>query len=289
MKLNTLFSSLFEEAGLKDKIAEEKYKPLFTNETDIDEEDANALRSLMGFDTAKNNSKLKAAFIGEFTGIGERSLSALVAESGFTDEEVAEVNKNFKYLDKVEAYAKILKRKSSETPGKKTDEIVQKYNEAVKELDTIRKNTVAKEEYEKLQKTIESDRFNSAFEKVVNSIQWSDVYDEEARGLLLKAGLDKKIAELKAVAVLKDGKIQLKQAEHPELDYLDGSNKLLSFDKLAQDYALEKKFIAVSTSASTLPTQGTKIPETENKPKSQATDAFSNNIKESLKQFNVVK
>ncbi len=290
-KFNEVLSNLLEKAGLTDQIGDERLKKLFQIEDDIPDEIATPLQEMISMKAAHNNIKLKTHFVGEYLRGSEKVLENTIKESGLTEDEVNEIlSSSQKFTDRTIALAEALKKKAA-NPSKKGDDTVQKYNELQKEMETLKKTHIPKEQLDTFIQQVENERFQTAINELSTSFNWSEAYDADTRPLIFNQLLEKKVNELGAKIVLKDKKPVLVQKDNPELEYFDNSNKPVILAELAKNLAVEKKLIAASSSSTHTPAPGaTPVITTDPiKTKSSGNDIFSQLLDKSIDAYGVKK
>lgn len=290
-KFNEMLSNLMEKAGLTDHIGDERLKKLFQIEDEIPDEFANPIQDMISMKAAHNNIKLKTHFVGEYLRGSEKVLENTIRESGLSEEEVNEIlTSSQKFTERTIALAEALKKKAA-NPPKKGDDTVQKYNELQKELETLKKTHIPKEQLDNFMQQVENERYQTAINELSSSFNWSEAYDIDTRPIIFNQLLDKKINELGAKIVLKDKKPVLVQKDNPELEYFDNSNKPVNLAELAKNLAVEKKLIAASGSTTPTPSTGpTPVITTDPlKTKSSGNDIFSQLLDKSIDAYGVKK
>lgn len=246
MKLNLVLEQLFEQAGLKDLIADEKLKAVFALETEVEDEISDKLTSgLMGMNSALNNGKIKAHHIKNYLKGSEDRLKAKIESSELDEATKLEILGEAYFNERVEKFIEAVSKKATEAP-KQTDGAQKKYAEAMAKLEEYEKNYIPKTELEKIQIERQQEREQLALRDAIGKFEWSDAFDKDVRLPVFKMSLEAKLNEIGAKAVYDNGTFKLVQKDSPDLEYFDSKNKKVTFDDISKDLAFEKKFIKVA-------------------------------------------
>lgn len=265
MQFGTFISDLATKAGIA---ADDKnLKDLQAANLIIPDEVASKIsESLFNLDSAKQNSTLKGYFHSQALSIPDKTIEDLISD--FDDATKTEF-KNEKNTPekirmlrkKVEAKYQALLEETKKGSGKDADK-VDKLNDEIKKLngqladkETTWQNKVKEVEQKSLNDKLDYQIKNFlASKKYANEKQSQDLNIEFANLVL-----QKELAEKKAKIFFdSNGKIVLKQSEHPELDYFE-NHKPIPFGEFA-DKSLAKHNLLFVTDTSRVSNGQTFIP-----------------------------
>jgi len=246
MKAGILLSNLLEKVGVD--VTDEKLKDVLGIQIDLPEDFATKLDTeLMGKDAAK--AHFKNEIINDFTKGVYINIEKALEEQGLEKAERDEVFKDKSLGKVVMAYGAKLKETADKSASnsdkeKALREEVKKLNES---LADYKEKFVPKEEVEKVNSAWDAERYSMAMDNHFLSKKWSDKFPESVRSTLAKTVLEAKLAEMGAKAVVVDKKLKIVKADDIQSEYFDKSNKLVTFESLADDIMTSNKFLALST------------------------------------------
>lgn len=258
MKIGIAISNLLEKAGVD--VSDEKLKDVFAVTTELPEEFAAKLDTLLmtkeaAMPLVKNdviNNYTKGVFI---------NVEEDLKTAGLSKEEIDEVFSE-KAFGKVvrKAFTKIAEVKEKSATLSSSDKEKLQKEEIVKlnqQLSEMKVGFVPKSEIEKIRSDWDGEKYNNEVDRHFISKKWSDNYPLEVRSTLAKTFLDKELAALGAKAVMGEKGVKIVKADDLSSDYFDNSNKLVTFESLADKIMLSNKLLAVSQESQSITTTAT--------------------------------
>lgn len=266
MKAGLVISNLLEKAGVD--VSDEKLKDIFAVTTDIPEEFATKLDTLLmtkeaAMPLVKNdviNNYTKGVFI---------NVEEDLKTAGLSKEEIDEVFSE-KAFGKVVRKALTKVGEVKEKSGTNTDKDKLQKEQIVKlnkELSEMKEGYVPKSDIDKVRADWDGEKYERAIENSFLSKKWSDNYPVEVRPTLARTFLDKELAAMGAKAIMNGKEVKIVKADDLTSDYFDKSNKLVTFASLADNIMSTNKFLAVSTEATSTKTTVTSASAGETKSK----------------------
>ncbi|MCL1933512.1 MAG: hypothetical protein FWF53_06865 [Candidatus Azobacteroides sp.] len=212
------------------------------------------INGLLTVETAKSHPVVKKHFYAQCLAPYDAEILNTVKKFELGDDFEAEISGNKNTFDKFRKLNEKLKELTDglkTSQGKGDEKTIEKYvkliNDRNAEIARLKESTVPKTEFEKAQKEKENEirdfMIHSKIEglKFANQDVSADVNTEVANVLLKKA-----LLKNKAVIVKEGNDLKLKNAEDPNLDFLNEQNKTVSFDDFTNKVFAESKILAVS-------------------------------------------
>lgn len=250
VKVGTLLKNLGTKVKLD--LTDAKYIDLLSSNLEIPDEVATALEhNLMDIDTAKNHGDLDKHFRAKALNGLDAKIKELAEDGDLSPEAVAEIlaEKN-SYLKPALLKAKLKEAIEAKHAGS-GDTKAMKAEVAKLNADILALKTAKDGEINAIKAQSEEAILNYAIDSHLASLPYANSdLAPEINVLTAKNVLMKKIADSKAKIVRgADGKLQLKNSEIPDLDYLE-NNKPISFSDLAASTLASNKLLKVSDAGS---------------------------------------
>lgn len=184
--------------------------------------------TLLTYSDASTHPKLKTHFVKNFVdGVGQNMSSSLQA-AGFTQEQIDAVFEKKNFTERVEASFELFKNKTDD--GK---ESTYKSRISTLEQENAKLKTDSDTTIKGLQSQYEAERIEESLVSEFLKQSWSDHYPAEDRADLAKVRMNKFLASNPGAKLIRDPQtkaLKIVDKENPELDYLDSSNKKITFE-----------------------------------------------------------
>jgi len=264
MKLLDLINSLASKCGKQNEQALiDILSRADLQNIDLADDVANAINNnLLTVEAAKNNLAVKNHFNALALGSVDAEILNTIKKLELGDEFETEISGLKNTYEKQRKLAEKLKESIDNlkaSQGKGDDKAIEKYTKQINDLNAsiakLKESTVSKEELEKVQKEKENEvrdymvHSKIAGLKFANQNADNDVNIEFANVLLNKA-----LAKSKAVISKEGNNLKLKNADDPNLDFLNEQNKAISFDDFMNKVFADSKILAVSGNNPNTPT-----------------------------------
>lgn len=246
IKVGTLLKNLGNKAKID--LSDAKYADLLSANLEIPDEVANAIENgLFDVDTAKHNSDLDKHFRAKALNGVDAKIKELLDEGDLSPEAVTEI------LSEKNSYAKIalMKAKLKESIEAKhsgsSDTKAIKAEVAKLNADILALKKAKDDEIAQIKAQSEQAVLDYAIDSHLSSLQYAnseipaEVNVMTAKNLINKVLVDKKAKIVRGA----DGKLQLKNSEIPDLDYLE-NNKPISFSDLTASTLASNKLLKVT-------------------------------------------
>lgn len=252
MKLGDLLNNLASKIGLQN---EQSFIDLLKS-ADIarqEVDDTLAQRfdtGLMSLDGAKNNRDVLNHLKPILLKSADDRFAVLAEKYGIADAINAEPS-TYKKIDIFEAklaeQIADLKRKAESASGNKTEN-EQKLTKQIADLQKqLADLTAAKDkEIADYKANAEKQQLDYLVNIELNGKRYANQDLGDTNVTIARTLLDKALAEQKAIIVNENGVLKLKQAEQPQLDYIDSSFKPVSFSDFANKLLADKHLLEVS-------------------------------------------
>lgn len=247
MKIGTLITNLAKRAKID--LTDPKYVDLLSSAVEVPDEIATAIEgNLFDIETAKNNAALSQHFKASALNGVDAKIKALAEESGLSAEDIAEIEAEKNSYNKLPILnAKVKAKIAAENKGD-GKQIKAEYDKLNADMAALK--TAQAAEIKSVKEQSEKAILDYAVDSFLASQQYANSdLAPEINVLTAKTVLNKALSEKKAMLVRgADGKLTLKNADAPELDYLQ-DNKAVSFSDLATSTLASNKLLKVSDPA----------------------------------------
>lgn len=209
---------------------------------------------LMSLEGAKNNTDVKKHYDALVLNAIDAKLNPLAETYGATTEFETE-RSTYKRMDilaaKIQAKIAEIEAKSASGEVTKDTEVKRLNGELTKLQNQLTALQTSKDaEIAKLKSDHEAAMRQSLIDFELSGKNYAnDQLDATTNVTIARAILDKALATAGGVVVIKDGKLQLKNANAPELDLLDANNKPYTFTGFADKALADAKVLRVTTQA----------------------------------------
>lgn len=251
MNLGDFLNTLAAKAGMQN---DPGLVDLLSNSTlasaHVSDEFANALDTgLMSLDGAKNNREVLNHFKPIILKAADDRFAILAEKYGIVNEIQGEQS-TYKKIDILEnrIAAKIAELENKAADTGKTEETAK----LIKQIEGLQKQlqdmTSAKEtEIAAIRKETEKQQLDMLINFELNGKRYANQDLGDTNVTIGRALVEKALKEQGAVLVNENGVLKLKQAENPQLDYVDSGYKTMTFADFTDKVLADKRMLEVST------------------------------------------
>ena len=266
MKLGDFLNTLAAKTGMQnDPALVDLLSSSELANTNIADEFANALdSSLMSLEGAKNNRDLLNHFKPIILKAADDKFAILAEKYGIVNEMQGEQS-TYKKIDILEnrIAAKITELESKVGKGAQSEETAK----LVKQIENLQKQIVevqsAKDtELAQLREQHTKQQLDMLVNIELNGKRYANQDLGDTNITIGRALVEKALKEQNAVLVNEGGVLKLKQADNPQLDYVDSGFKPVTFGDFSNRVLAEKHLLEVSASEDNLGGGNNKIPPT---------------------------
>lgn len=248
MKLGDfLTTQLASKLGLQEDATLKALIPQIAN-VDIDDSLAEKFNTgLMSLQGAKSNSELQKHFRAEALNSVDSQFAALADAYGIADLMSAEKN-TFKKFDVLKSHIATKKAELEKKIAQGGGEDAVKLQKQIETLQgQLQKLSTDKDaEISRLRADAEKEMLGALIGFELNGKQYANKALGATNVLIARTLLDQKLATDKAILVNDGGVIKMKQAENPQMDFVDSGFKPVTFADYTNKLLADNKMLAVS-------------------------------------------